>query len=289
MMKANQPPRDPLARDRRRGRSRAELREPILAELFSVERLEDHARTLADAQQVSAEARRGKPIRPRIAENGQVLVESYRLLASAIQDERSITPAAEWLVDNFPIVDEQLREIRDDLPPDYYKELPKLVEGHLAGYPRVIGMAWAYIAHTDSRFDPDSLRRMVRAYQEVDAADDRRAVGDRDQPANPPRGEPSPPRRPDRRPSRRATRWPTSSLTACSALGPDSAEIAARGISAPLAFLASDRCERPALPAPTRSRSGGHPCPAMVGGVPRVAGHHRRGDWFASSTNVKRR
>ncbi len=166
-MRPNQPTRDPLARDPRWGRSRAELREPILAELFSVERLEDHARTLADAQQVSAEARRGKSIRPRIGENGQVLVESYRLLASAIQDERSITPAAEWLVDNFPIVDEQLREIRDDLPPDYYKELPKLIEGHLAGYPRVIGMAWAYIAHTDSRFDPDSLRRMVRAYQAV--------------------------------------------------------------------------------------------------------------------------
>ncbi|HEY7970283.1 MAG TPA: protein ndvB, partial [Candidatus Limnocylindrales bacterium] len=83
-------------------------------------------------------------------------------------DERAITPAAEWLVDNFPVVDEQLREIRDDLPANYYEELPKLAEGHLAGYPRVIGLAWAYIAHTDSLFEPDSLRRMVRAYQEVE-------------------------------------------------------------------------------------------------------------------------
>ncbi|MEO8470010.1 MAG: glucoamylase family protein, partial [Chloroflexota bacterium] len=58
--------------------------------------------------------------------------------------------------------------IRDDLPPDYYRELPKLAAGHLAGYPRVLGLAWAYIAHTDSRFDPESLRRMVRAYQEVE-------------------------------------------------------------------------------------------------------------------------
>ena len=107
-------------------------------------------------------------IRPRVAENGRVLVESYRVLAQAIKDERTITPAAEWLVDNFPIVDEQLREIRDDLPADYYRELPKLAGGHLDGYPRVLGLAWAYIAHTDSRFDPESLRRMVRAYQEVE-------------------------------------------------------------------------------------------------------------------------
>ena len=107
-------------------------------------------------------------IRPRLAENGRVLVESYRVLAQAIREERTITPAAEWLVDNFAVVDEQLREIRDDLPADYYRELPKLAGGPLDGYPRVLGVAWAYIAHTDSRFDPESLRRMVRAYQEVE-------------------------------------------------------------------------------------------------------------------------
>ncbi|MGZ4792540.1 MAG: glucoamylase family protein, partial [Ilumatobacteraceae bacterium] len=140
----------------------------MIAELFSVERLEQHAHTLAAAQSVIKDHPRGHAVQRRVADNGRVLVEAYRILAQAIKDERAITPAAEWLVDNFPIVDEQLREIRDDLPPDYYRELPKLAGGHLAGYPRVLGLAWAYIAHTDSRFDPDSLRRMVRAYQEVE-------------------------------------------------------------------------------------------------------------------------
>ncbi|HEY5495831.1 MAG TPA: glucoamylase family protein, partial [Candidatus Limnocylindrales bacterium] len=149
-------------------RREAEPDEPILAELFSVERLEQHAQTLAAAQAITDTPRRGHPVGPRIADNGHVLLDSYRILARAIKDERSITPAAEWLVDNFPIVDEQLREIRDDLPPDYYRELPKLASGHLEGYPRVLGLAWAYIAHTDSRFDPESLRRMVRAYQAVE-------------------------------------------------------------------------------------------------------------------------
>src|SRR5674476_622107 len=166
-MKSNQSLRDPPGRGRRRVGPQAELEEPILAELFSVERLEQHAQTLAAAQAVTDAPRRGHAVAPRIAENGRVLVDSYRVLARAIKDERSITPAAEWLVDNFPIVDEQLREIRDDLPPDYYRELPKLAEGHLAGYPRVLGLVWAYIAHTDSRFEPESLRRMVRAYQGV--------------------------------------------------------------------------------------------------------------------------
>ncbi len=153
---------------RRQAGPLGDLGEPIVSELFSVERLEQHAQSLAAAQTITSEPRRGRAIRPHVAENGRILLKSYRVLAAAIKEERSITPAAEWLVDNFHIVDEQLREIRDDLPADYYRELPKLAEGHLEGYPRVLGLAWAYVAHTDSRFDPDSLRRMVRAYQQVE-------------------------------------------------------------------------------------------------------------------------
>jgi cyclic beta-1,2-glucan synthetase len=167
-MTSNQPLPDPLGLGRRRVRASAEIAEPIVAELFSIERLEQHAQTLAAAQAVTSTPGRGRDVHRRIADNGVVLVDSYRVLARAIKDERSITPAAEWLIDNFPIVDEQLREIRDDLPPDYYRKLPKLAEGPLAGYPRVVGLAWAYVAHTDSRFDPESLRRTVLAYQTVE-------------------------------------------------------------------------------------------------------------------------
>ena len=141
--------------------------QPIRAELFSVERLEQHAETLAAAQTVEAELTRGRPLTPRVFENGRMLLEAYRALAQAIQQEHTITPAAEWLVDNFHIVDEQLREIREDLPPGFYRKLPKLSSGHLEGYPRVFGVAWAFVAHTDSRFDPDVLARFVKAYQRV--------------------------------------------------------------------------------------------------------------------------
>ncbi|HET6676245.1 MAG TPA: hypothetical protein VFG71_12950, partial [Nitrospiraceae bacterium] len=144
-----------------------ELEEPIRAELFGVERLEQHAESLATAQIVSADMRRGRPLIPRVIENGQVLIESYRTIIRSTQKEQTITPAAEWLVDNFHIVDEQLREIIEDLPPGYYRQLPKLASGHLRDYPRVFGVAWAFVAHTDSRFDPDMLRRFVEAYQRV--------------------------------------------------------------------------------------------------------------------------
>ncbi len=106
-----------------------------------------------------------------MVENGRVLLDSYRAIARAIQAKSAITPAAEWLVDNFHIVEEQLREIQDDLPAGYYRRLPKLASGHLQGYPRIYGLAWAYVAHTDSRFDPEGLRRFVEAYQRVQPLD----------------------------------------------------------------------------------------------------------------------
>jgi cyclic beta-1,2-glucan synthetase len=145
----------------------AHTEEPIRAELFSVERLEQHGETLAVAQRVTDSPAGGRPISVRVRENGRVLLEAYRNIAGAIREERAITPAAEWLVDNFHVVEEQIREIRDDLPRGFYRQLPKLDDGPLEGYPRVFGIAWAYVAHTDSHFDTQTLARFVQAYQRV--------------------------------------------------------------------------------------------------------------------------
>ena len=140
------------------------IQEPIRAELFGIERLEQHAESLAAAQRITSGLEPRRPLLPRVDDNGRALSEANRAIAEAIREQRWITPAAEWLVDNYFVVDEQLREIRDDLPVGYYRELPALAEGPLAGYPRVYGIAWAFVAHTDSRFDPDTLRRFVQAY-----------------------------------------------------------------------------------------------------------------------------
>ena len=141
--------------------------EPIREELFGAERLEQHARSLAEAQPVSARPISGQPLADRLADNGAKLLEAYHSIASVIAEGKPITPAAEWLIDNYYVVERQIREIRADLPPRYYRQLPKLADGPFTGYPRVLGLAWAFVAHTDSRFDPELLCRFVRAYQEV--------------------------------------------------------------------------------------------------------------------------
>ena len=152
---------------RRRSPSPWTSDEILRAELFSIERLEQHAASLAVAQRVTKRPIARRTLGVRLRDNEAVLLAAYRDIAAATGEGRAISPAAEWLLDNYHIVEEQIREIREDLPPSFYRLLPKLADGPLNGYPRVLGVAWAFVAHTDSRFDPETLRSFVRAYQRV--------------------------------------------------------------------------------------------------------------------------
>ena len=138
-------------------------------ELFGVERLDQHAESLAAAQRIDGRAPPRPSLRARLRQNSVVLLADRHALAAAVRAGHQVTPAAEWLLDNYHVIDAQIRSIKDDLPPGFYRQLPKLAQGPLAGYPRVFGIAWAFVAHTDSHFDLEALRRFVSAYQRVQA------------------------------------------------------------------------------------------------------------------------
>ena len=140
---------------------------PVREELFGVERLEQHARSLAVAQAVTKTPPRVSSLHARLDDNAAALLAAYRDSARELEEERAAVPAAEWLLDNYHLVEEQVREARLDLPPGFYRQLPKLECGPFAGYPRVFGIAWAYVAHTDSHFDAEVLTRFLAAYQTV--------------------------------------------------------------------------------------------------------------------------
>ncbi|MBV1691995.1 glycosyl transferase [Novosphingobium sp. G106] len=135
--------------------------------IFSVERMEEHARSLAQAQVVKPHRQLGHPLLDRLAANETSLIHSYRAILAAVVDKAAITPAAEWLIDNFHLVERQIREIRLDLPPRYYRQLPKLADGPFQGLPRVFGLVWSFVAHTDSRFDSNTWCAYIDAYQQV--------------------------------------------------------------------------------------------------------------------------
>lgn len=140
---------------------------PVREELFGIERLEQHAVSLAAAQVVSTSVPPVVPLQTRLKHNAAVLLSAYQASAKELEGGHGVVPAAEWLLDNYHLVEQQIREVKEDLPPGYYRQLPKLSAGPFAGYPRVFGIAWAYVAHTDSYFDADNLVRFISAYQGI--------------------------------------------------------------------------------------------------------------------------
>jgi cyclic beta-1,2-glucan synthetase len=139
----------------------------IRSELFSIERLEQEAERLAAADQVTTSPSHGRNLARRLRDNGRALVDAYRDAEKALREERAITPGDQWLLDNFYVAQQQIRQAHDHFPRAFLRGLPALAEGPLEGHPRVFGLAWALVAHTDSRWDRETLVRFVSAYQRV--------------------------------------------------------------------------------------------------------------------------
>jgi cyclic beta-1,2-glucan synthetase len=139
---------------------------PLRAELFSRDQMEQHGRKLAASHQVAL-AQVADQLLSRLAENEEVLIAASELLTAACKANRRIAPAGEWLLDNFYLIEDQIRLAQRHLPKGYSRELPRLLSGHSAGLPRVYDLALETISHGDGRVDPESLNSFVAAYQSV--------------------------------------------------------------------------------------------------------------------------
>lgn len=141
--------------------------EPMLrSELFSADQMASHGIALAGQHRLSALSARDSMLR-RLDDNEQLLLRSCTALARAQKSSRRVTPAAEWLLDNYFLVEDHIRTARTHLPKGYSRELPRLINGPSAGLPRVYDIALETISHGDGRVDEQSLSRFITSYQTV--------------------------------------------------------------------------------------------------------------------------
>ncbi len=146
--------------------ARGPLERPIRSEIFGPERFAQHGRSLAATHAARYAPRGSATFFPRLQDNIEVLREAHDYIARHAGAGHEVSPAAEWLLDNFHVVQAQLREIRDGLPRRYFRDLPVLTGEPLVGLPRIYGVAWAFVAHTDSAFNEELLLRFLLAYEE---------------------------------------------------------------------------------------------------------------------------
>jgi len=140
---------------------------PLSSELFSAEQMEQHGKTLAGLHFLGPNVDPDQQLLSRLAENENILLEVHELVSEAVKANRQITPAGEWLLDNFYLIEEQIRTGRRHLPKGYSKELPRLLNGPSIGLPRVYDIAKEIISHGEGHVDPENLLRFVTSYQTI--------------------------------------------------------------------------------------------------------------------------
>ena len=139
---------------------------PFRSELFSADQMERHGVTLAGQHKISL-LRHEDTLLARLAENETIILRTRKILSEAVQAGSRITPAGEWLLDNFYLIEEQIRATRRHLPKGYSRELPRLANEPTSGLPRVYDIALVTISCGDGRVDLESLNRFVQKYQTV--------------------------------------------------------------------------------------------------------------------------
>ena len=83
-----------------------------------------------------------------------------------ISGQQTLTLAAEWMLDNFYLARQSLRQVREDMPRGFYRQLPKLAAGPLAGYPRIYDVAQRLVASSSARLEMEQVQRFVQLYQD---------------------------------------------------------------------------------------------------------------------------
>jgi len=140
---------------------------PLRSELYSADQMEQHGKTLAISHILGSQRTPDQYLLTRLADNEIFLFEVHDLLTESIKEDHQITPAGEWLLDNFYLIEEQIRTGKRHLPKGYIRELPSLLNGPSKGLPRVYDIALETISHGDGRVDPENLTRFVAAYQTI--------------------------------------------------------------------------------------------------------------------------
>ena len=147
--------------------ARGAVEPPNRSEIFGPERFAQHGRSLGETHRAKHVSGRSAAFFPRLKDNIRTLREAQHYIGEQARTGYQVSAAAEWLLDNFHLIEGQLKEIHEGLPRRYFRDLPVLVDEPLAGLPRIYGVAWAFVAHTDGAFDEDLLTHFLGAYQQT--------------------------------------------------------------------------------------------------------------------------
>ena len=141
---------------------------PLRRDILSLEGLHDFGVELGQKQRATQKGG-GQFLLARLRQNQKIISRVVRGLAQAAKLDQPVSLSAEWLLDNNYIIAGQIADVRRNLSPQFYKQLPVLSDGKYTGVARVYLLASELISATDSRLDREHLIEFVASYQSAGA------------------------------------------------------------------------------------------------------------------------
>ncbi|MER2536733.1 MAG: glucoamylase family protein [Rhizobiaceae bacterium] len=139
--------------------------EPIRRPYVPEDRLRALGEALAKGADEALDELGSLDVHSRIRDNAKKILAVYRSTNKAQARGETITPAAQWLLDNNYLVEETIFQVRRDLPRSFYRELPTIALRNGRKVPRGLAIAWAYVAHTDSSVSEEGFKAIVEGFQ----------------------------------------------------------------------------------------------------------------------------
>ena len=141
------------------------MKEPLTVS-FNTSFLKESAISLAKIHKIAGGSAHLKPVKPILEASKNTLTETYRTLSKIVKSEKEVSPASEWLMDNFYIIQEQIVQVGIDFPQAYQKNIPLIAMGEHKGFPRVYEIILNMLTHTDNVLDYEVLTEYINSYQE---------------------------------------------------------------------------------------------------------------------------
>jgi cyclic beta-1,2-glucan synthetase len=93
------------------------------------------------------------------------LADAHNYFRQTSNQDLILTPASEWVLDNYYIIRQALLQIDEDLPTGFYNQLPKLEEGPLKGFPRIYAIAREVLAFQGYLLNGIDLQSILIKFQ----------------------------------------------------------------------------------------------------------------------------
>jgi len=137
----------------------------ITGTMLEKAQLQNHLEKIASSHSITTKSQKDTYPVPGLIENFKTIEEVYNLLNEHLKLGINIHPAGEWLLDNFYIIEETVKQIQKELPLKKYTNFVGIANGEYKGFARIYVLASEIVAYSDNKIEKENLSDYLESYQ----------------------------------------------------------------------------------------------------------------------------